>query len=107
METYLGKIRDVKLGTGGYQDAMFGFSFDLGGDGFGCSDFWGTWSIRPKDAEWSIADQQSIFAGSMMKVKNLMADAKVESFSELKNKPIKIIFKDGILNSWSILTEVL
>ena len=31
----LGKIQEVKLGFGGYQEVMFGVSFTLGGSGWG------------------------------------------------------------------------
>lgn len=39
LEVKLGKINKVKFGSGGYDDAMFGVTFDLGGQGWGVGDF--------------------------------------------------------------------
>jgi hypothetical protein len=37
MDKYIGKIESVKFGTGGYDDAMTGFSFNLYSHGGSCA----------------------------------------------------------------------
>ncbi len=107
MEKYIGKITSAKLGEGGYDDAMFGFSFGLDSTGGGCGDFWGTWAKRAPDAKWSEQEQLEIFGKAMARCRDLMKDAKVSDFKDLKGKPIEITFNNGRLHSWRILTEVL
>ena len=106
MEKRLGKIRSVRLGAGGYDDAMFGFSFELGGDGWGVGDFWGTWSFRSEGAKWSIDDQNKAFLDSLLKVKALLKDANKIELTQLSGVPIEVIFDGNRLSSWRILTEV-
>ncbi len=107
MDKYIGKIESVKLGSGGYDDAMFGFSFSLYSQGGSCGDFWGTWTNRPNGAEWTEVQQGEARAASMFRMRDLMKDAKVSDFTALKGKPIEITFENGRLKSWRILTEVL
>ena len=109
MTNEVGKILAVRLGSGGYQEAMFGFTFDLGqsGSGWGCSDFWGTWAERSPSAKWTLEEQRNEFGRSMDRVKQLMIDAKVGSFEKLVGKPIKAHFSDMRLVSWEIYKEVL
>jgi hypothetical protein len=97
----------VKFGTGGYDDAMTGFSFNLYSHGGSCGDFWGTWTNRPKDAQWTERDQIDRFGAAVARVRDLMKAAKVSDFTALKSKPIEITFEAGRLKSWRILTEVL
>jgi len=107
MESRFGKIRSVRFGAGGYDDAMFGFSFDLGGDGWGVGDFWGTWSTRSTGAKWTIEDQNKTFLESLLKVKALLKDAKKNEFSQLVGVPIEVTFNANTLSTWRILTEVI
>lgn len=105
----LGKITSIRFGRGGYDDAMFGVSFVLGSDASGCMDFWGTWSNRPDYAKWSKEDQIRHFGDTMMKLKNLMEDAKVSSIEELEGTPVEMEFESigGRLTNWRVLKEVL
>jgi hypothetical protein len=103
----LGKIESVKLGVGGYDDAMFGFSFVLGGKGWGVSDFWETWSTWDEGCKWSVYDQNKMFLESLLKIKDLLKAAKVSDFSKLAGIPIEATFKENTLDSWRILEEVL
>jgi len=88
---------------------MFGVSFSLGSNSSGCMDFWGTWSHRPEYAKWTEQDQITNFGNTMMKLKNLMAAAKVSSLEDLVDTPIEIEFESigGRLKSWRVLTEVI
>lgn len=112
MRKALGKIEEVKLGSGGYDDAMFGFSFKLNFDGGLCTHrFWGTWSSPPSpNAQWTVVDQHKIWLDGFLDVKKLMDDAKVNDFLDLVGKPIEVTLEDGPmgqLKEWRILTEVL
>lgn len=108
MNTKIGKIRNVRLGFGGYQDSMLGFSFVLGSDKecWGVGDFWGTWFDPPtKDSQWLVEDQLNSWGLTVQKVGKLLRDAKVSSIDDLKNIPIECSFENGTLKLWRILTE--
>lgn len=61
--TWVGKISSIKFGFGGYQDAMFGVSFQFSSQGIGVGTFWGMWPFAPdKGAKWTVEDQQKQFA---------------------------------------------
>lgn len=104
----IGKIQNVCFGFGGYQEAMTGINFSLGGIPWGVCDFWGFWSLRSETAEWTENDQLLKFGEVMLKISKLLKEARVHSIEELRNIPIEATFKeDGSLDSWRILTEVL
>lgn len=106
----LGKIQEVKLGSGGYQDAMFGVTFVLGSDGWGVHDFWGAWDSYSPSAKYSKADWDKSHAEAYMKLQKLMKEAKVDDLNKLKGKPIRAYFDSamgGKLLKWEILKEVL
>lgn len=107
MEKKLGKIESLSFGSGGYDDAMFGFSFTFCGDGWGVSDFWGTWSNWSEGCKWTVEDQSKIFTESLLRVKQLLTDAKKSNFVDLKGVPVEVTLEDGRLSSWRILTEVI
>lgn len=104
-----GKIQSIRLGMGGYDDAMFGFTFMLGGkDGWGVGDFWGTWAHEPdKHTKWTVEDQNKSFLNALLRVKGLMAEANVSDFKRLVGIPIEATFENNTLKSWRIMTEVL
>lgn len=110
--TELGRIQSIKIGHGGYQGAMFGVSFTLGGKGWGVGDFWGAWSPalmeRSERCQWTEADRLGQLADMCAKVAALLKEAGVNEVSELAGKPVEITFKDSnLLDSWRLLTEVL
>lgn len=108
IETKLGKINKVRLGSGGYDDAMFGVSFELGGQGWGVGDFWGTWSSPPSTyAKWTVDDQMQIWNSMVLKLKELMEKAKVNEMNKLVGIPVEITFENNTLKSWRVLEEVL
>ena len=94
----LGRIRSFKLGRGGYDDAMFGFSFSLGTAEWGVDDFWGAWIDN--------LDQPRAL-DSLKRITALMESAKVADSSELVGKPVEVTFYGMRMESWRILTEVL
>lgn len=110
MHKEFGKIESCKLGSGGYQDAMFGFSFTFSGKSWGTGTFIGTWGMAPgKGASWTTGDQSKIWAENMRNVKDIMKQAKVDSFEKLKGIPVECTFEspNGRLLSWRVLEECL
>lgn len=103
----LGKIKDIYVGRGGYQDAMFGVTIHLETCDGSCVDFWGTWSDDKGQEEYWKAKQVELFGQTMMRLKNLMETAKVWDIAKLKGIPVDVVFSDKRLSSWRILTEVL
>lgn len=108
----LARIQSVRFGFGGYQGAMFGASFTLGGRGWGVGDFWGAWApgvVDPDDhCKWTEADRIAQLADLCGRLSRLMKEAGVEDIGGLANKPIEVTFKNhNTLDSWRLLTEVL
>ena len=104
----IGKIKVVRFGMGGYQEAMFGVSFTLGGDSWGIGDFIGAWGMEPSEhAEWDEHDQDLQWGTMCRRLIELMEAAEVDSVADLKNTPVEVTTEGGILKSWRILTEVI
>lgn len=107
-EKRLAKINTIKLGSGGYQDAMFGITFGFTGQGWGVGDFWGVWSRNPdQNSQWTDESRTKKIGEIMMKLMSVMKQAKVESFDQLEGKPVEVTFENQTLKSWRILEEVL
>lgn len=104
----LGKISSIKLGRGGYQDAMFGltisFSFDVC---CGIGTFIGTWETRSKHAQYSVEQWEKQMLDVFVKIKELMHDAKVDDFNKLVGVPVEITLENDTFKDFRILTEVL
>ena len=105
--TQLGKIQHVRLGSGGYQDACFGISFTLGGEGWGVQDFWGTWETRSDSAKYSEEEWKESHHKTYFRLMQLMKDAKVSDLNKLKDIPVECVFDGNLLKSWRVLKEVL
>jgi len=104
MTERLGKIKSVKFGA---IDGRLGLHFDLGGDGWGVGDFWGTWENRPKTAKYTEAEHLAELGKLAIDTRNLLSAAKVGFIHELVGKPIRVTFNRTTLEGWSVLTEVL
>ncbi len=105
--TELGKIQSISFGFGGYDDAMFGASFTLGGSGWGVGDFNGTWATWSKGCKWSKEEQKEHLGNTVLFLRDLCAEAKVKEVSKLKGIPVEVVFEDNTLKSWRVLKEVL
>lgn len=106
--TRLGKIEAIRLGFGGYQDAQFGLSITLSGDGWGVGDFKGHWSMKPSEhSQWTEADQDAGFAETMRFLLATLKDAKKQHLAELVGVPVEVVFDNMKLESWRVLKEVL
>lgn len=113
MRKEIGKIQDIRLGVGGYQDAMLGLTVVLGSDRqcWSVTDFKGFWgpSIQwSDDLKWTEADRRAAYADVLYFISALLADAKKDHLEKLNGVPVEVCFNsDGKLKSWRILTEVL
>lgn len=108
MKKELGKIRNVVLGLGGYQDAQIGIWFTFGGDGWGVSNGRGVWQGNPSSsAKWTMEDKLKSMGEIMLYIEGLLKEAKVSDVNDLIGIPVEITFEGGKLDSWRILTEVI
>ena len=110
IEKTLGKIESVRIGLGGYQNAMMGVTLSLSHGGiWHVNDFWGAWSleIESEHAKWTESDRDKHFATTMRRLNRLLIDAKVDYADELKGIPIEVTCDGNALVSWRVLTEVL
>jgi hypothetical protein len=109
METRLGKISNIRLGDGGYDDAMFGVSVTLSLDGgtTGVQDFKGAWKSYPKYANYTEENLAEAHITAYSWLRNLMKEAKVSDFIKLKGIPVEVTMDGNLLKSWRVLTEVL
>ena len=107
-EVKLGKIEHVSFGLGGYQGAMIGLHFAFSGDGWGCGTSNAAWDANrikcSEHAEWTEEDRSMSYSGIMRKLSDLLAQAKVESVSELEGVPVEVTFNNNMLQSWRILS---
>ena len=102
-----GKITKVTLGTGGYQDAKFGFFFEIEYGIHTTYDFWGTWTEMPTLAKYSEDEWKEAYKEAILRVKRIMTEAKVKEFSKLVGIPVELTFDGERMTGWRILTEVL
>ena len=116
METKLGKIKSCELVI---QDCGIGFIFDLSIEG-GCSgviDSSNMWrdvkSVEQRINathdyyKWTVEDRDKQLVLVVDNINQLMIDANVRKFSDLKNVPIEVTLDGFQLVSFRILTEVL
>lgn len=108
----LGKIKSIHFGHGGYQDCMIGLTLTLGGDGWGVgtfeSGFWDPCLMkRSEHAKWTELDRQTAQCALVVKISELLRDAKVSDVMKLKDVPVECTFDGTMLKSWRILTEVI
>lgn len=116
METKLGKIKSCELVI---QDYGIGFVFDLSIDGgsSGVIDSTNMWkTVREvkqrieathNHYKWTVQDRDNQMILAVDNINQLMNDAKVCKFSDLKNIPIEVTLDGFNLVSFRILTEVL
>lgn len=105
----IGKIKSIRFGHGGYDDAMIGVTFDLGSEtGWGVGDFWGTWfAERSGREQWSEADRIRKLGEVAMRINALLVAAKVHDLADLKGKPIEATIEGHALKSWRVLAEAI
>jgi hypothetical protein len=111
VEKRLGKLKNVKFGLVGYQDACLGISVNISGSGWGCGDsksYWDKNLIKCTDnCKWTEKDRANNYADIMIYISELLKDAKVSSIDKLNGIPVEAEFDGMQLKSWRILTEVI
>ena len=107
------KIERLTVGSGGYQDAMFGTSWTFSGDGCGVGSFMGFWGIdmeRSERAQWSEEGRDNAALATFWGLQLIMIAAKVHDMSKLIGKPILARFSQpgvgGVLQKWRIFHEI-
>lgn len=108
----LGKIQSVHFGIGGYQDAMLGISFTLGGNAWGVgTPHKGSWCPGIVDCsdhcKWTEADRSKSFDEAMRFIGETLRAAQVNDVSKLVGVPVEVEFEGNTLKSWRVLSEVL
>ena len=108
-EKKIGKIKVASFGFGGYDDAMMGLSLTFGSDkeGWGVSDFKGTWANRSEFAKWTEEDQRKAFADAVILLRDTLTAAKKKHVDQLIGVPVEVEFDNLTIKSWRILEEVL
>lgn len=99
-EKILGKLTNVKFGSGGYDGAMFGLTVTLEMGHSSCMDFIGVWK-HPNEA------QRPAHADTMMSLIELMEQARVDEVHELEGIPVEVTMDGSVMKSWRVLEEVL
>ena len=111
----IGKIKSIDLANGGYQNAAFGLDIEFNGkdengddwNGYYFDGPWAVWMEWRKDNKWIEQDRTDHFGKILRKINELVIDAKVDSFLELKNVPVEVILSGCKVESFRILKEVL
>ncbi len=106
-EIMLGKISKIKFGK---DDGRFGLWITLSGPWSVMSQYtcWDPEEIKITEyTHWNETDRDDQMIKIMRKVSELLNNAKVSNITELKNIPVEITLKNGKLDTWRILTEVL
>ena len=116
MKEVLGKIKSCELVI---QDYGIGFVFDLSIDSgsSGVIDSTNMWkTVREvkqrieathNGYKWTVEDRNNCLIASVDNINQMMNDANVRKFSDLKNVPIEVTLDGFQLVSFRILTEVL
>jgi hypothetical protein len=112
MEKKIGKITEISVSFGGYQDAMLGLSVTLGSDkgSWGVGDFKGFWGPDIKHSascKWSEQSRRDAHADTMLFIGELLFAAKKRKVEELRGVPVEVTFEHNMLKSWRVLTEAI
>ena len=107
MRTELGKIQTVRVGMGGYQDAMFGVWLTIGGKAWGVTDGKGTWATRDENAKYSEQEHRDEYAKTFIWAQEVCKQAKVQEIADLQGVPVECTFEGNQLKSWRVLEEVI
>jgi len=106
-ETILGKIARVEFGK---RESSIGIWFELSGAWSVEADYscWDPAEITPgENHKWNEDDRSVELAEIMYKISELMHKAKVENVNDLLGIPVEYTSKNGVLDTWRILEEVI
>jgi hypothetical protein len=106
--TELGKIKSAQFGWGGYNEAMVGATFVLGGESWGVGDHWGAWGVeRTEHCRWTEDDRLRQLGEVCVRLAALLKSARKDDVSRLPGTPVEATFDGNMLKSWRVLEEVL
>jgi hypothetical protein len=104
---HLGRIQKVAFGFGGYDDAMIGLSFRLGGPAWSVDVFRGAWATHSERCQWTLEDQTAKFAETVILLRDTLRAAKRMHVAELVGTPVEVTLDGNKLISWRVLEEVI
>lgn len=108
MRTEIGKIKYVRVGYGGYQDAQLGVGWELGSNGWSVLDFWGAWGTdRTETCKWTHEERVQELGDAIWRLRGILRAANVGTVDRLVGKPIEATFDGQVLKSWRVLTEAI
>jgi hypothetical protein len=108
MRKELGCIKKATFGEGGYQEAMIGIAFTIGGNSWGIGDFWGYWALdRTAHTKWAESERIESLGKMTLRIAKLLADAKKSHVGALAGTPVEVTLDGNKLHSWRVLTEVI
>ena len=87
---------------------MIGLSLQFSGESWGCGHFDGQWAIKPSDhAKWTDDERVRGLGETVMRLKEILEQAKVRHVEELVGIPVECTFEGMTLTNWRVLMEVL
>ena len=101
----LGKIQKASFGRN--HDGQLGLFLTLGGPGWGVNDSDTHWGHRSERAEWTHEEWLGDLGAIVLRLNDLLKKAKVCDVSELVGIPVRVKFKNRVLDSFEVLEEVL
>jgi hypothetical protein len=105
-EKKLGKISKVSFGLNDREH--IGILFSLQGKGWGVNSWWGFYSgERSEESKWTESDRNTEIGIIVMRIADLLHQAKVQTIDQLQGVPIEVTFDGNLLNSWRVLEEVI
>lgn len=107
-EKVLGKIDSAEFGQVNGHEFLIGLQLTFSGTwgGIGCGS---KYTVNLNEKAWEkVGDNLGDYLVKQMKfLDSILFDAKVNTVSKLKGKPVEVTMKDRTFQSFRILTEVL
>ena len=105
LKEQLGKIQKASFGKN--HNGQLGLFLTLGGSGWGVGHSDTQWAHRPSTAQWSHEEWMDGLGEIVLRLNDLLTKAKVCDVSELVGIPVRVKFKNRVLDSFEVLEEVL
>lgn len=100
----LGKITSAEVG---FTDYMLGLKLEFGGPGWGVGDGCKYSMNFSSGCRYEVGERAAECLRVMTTIGELLAEARVQSVSQLMGKPVEVISVNGLFKEFRILTEVL
>ena len=102
---HLGKIAKASFGVD--SDGHLGLTMELRTEGGSVTDFWGLRIFEQIRDDEMTDNVQAAMAGALGRIGELLVVSERRTVDKLVGTPIEAEFKDNMLKSWRVLTEVL